>query len=123
MLPVTTFLAAVATVALVALSFSVSLRRMKVGVDVGLGNDLGLLRRIRAQGNFIEYVPLALILSALAEYRGASPTLIWVFAGLLLVGRTAHAAGMLTGTTALRAIGMLSTYAALLFGAGLATFT
>ena len=122
MLPITTFLAAAATLALVGLSFAVSLRRMKVGVDVGLGNDLGLLRRIRAQGNFIEYVPLALILSGLAEYRGATSMLLWGFAGLLLLGRAAHAAGMLTGTTGLRAIGMLSTYAAMLLGAGLAAF-
>ncbi|WP_068072180.1 MAPEG family protein [Novosphingobium lentum] len=117
MLPITTLLAALAAVALVGLSFSVSLKRMKAGTDIGTGDDPGLLRRIRAQGNFVEYVPLALILCALAEFRGASPAALWTLAGLLVVGRAAHATGMLSGSTPLRAIGIMATYGALLTGA------
>ena len=95
MLPITTQLAALAAVSLVGLSFSVSLKRMKAGTDIGMGDDPGLLRRIRAQGNFIEYVPLALILCAIAELRGASSTWLWALAGLLVLGRAAHATGKL----------------------------
>lgn len=122
MLPVTSTVAALAAVALVALSIAVSLRRKKVGVRIGFGEDLLLMRRIRAQGNFIEYVPLALILLALAEYRQAPAVLLWIVAGLLVAGRCLHFAGIMAGSTPLRAPGMLGTYGALLVGAGTLLF-
>lgn len=118
MMSLTAYVAALAALALVALSLSVSLRRMKVGTELGLGDDGVLMRRIRAQGNFVEYVPLGLILLGLAEYRGAAAVVLWAIIGLLVLGRALHAAGLLTGKTPLRAAGMLATYAALLIGAG-----
>ena len=91
--------------------------------EPGLALDHGLLeRRIRAQGNFIEYVPLAVILCGLAEYRGAGSAWVWTIAGLLILGRAAHAAGMLSGVLPLRALGMLGTYGSLLIGAAALTF-
>ncbi len=72
MLPVTSLVASLAAIALIVLSISVSLRRMKVDTRIGFGSDEILMRRIRAQGNFTEYVPLVLILLGLAEYRGAA---------------------------------------------------
>jgi uncharacterized membrane protein YecN with MAPEG domain len=122
MLPIASMVAALAAVALVALSVSVSLRRKKVGVRIGFGEDLLLMRRIRAQGNFTEYVPLALAVLTLAEYRQAPATLLWVVAGLLVAGRCLHFAGIMTGSTVLRAPGMLGTYGALLVGAGILLF-
>ena len=118
MLPVTSMVAAAAAVALIALSVSVSFRRMKAGVRLGFGDDAVLMRRIRAQGNFTEYVPLTLILLGLAELRGASTGLLWAIAGLLVVGRCLHFIGISTGSTAIRAPGMVGTYGALLLGAG-----
>ena len=117
MLPITSLVAGIAAVTLVGISFAVSLRRMKVGTEIGVGDDLTLLRRIRAQGNFIEYVPLGLIVLALTEYRGFATYILWAIAGLLFVGRLSHAIGILNGSTPFRAIGMLATYAALLVGA------
>ncbi|OJU11336.1 MAG: hypothetical protein BGN86_14780 [Caulobacterales bacterium 68-7] len=122
MLPITSHLAVAAAIALVTLSFAVSLRRMKVGVEVGLGDDVGLLRRVRAQGNFIEYVPLVLLLSGLAEYRGAGPAWLLTVVGLIVLGRASHAVGMLRGSMPLRAVGMLATYGAILAGAGAVAF-
>jgi len=115
---VSSTLAAAAAVALVALSFPVSLRRMKTGVVAGDGGDAALQRLVRAQGNFIEYVPLALVVFALAELAGASAHLLGAMGVVLVVGRAAHALGMLRGSTPLRAIGMVSTYTALLVTAG-----
>lgn len=123
MLDVTAPLAAIAAVSLVGLSFSVSLQRMKANTAIGTGDDPALLRRIRAQGNFIEYVPLALILCALAELRGAAHIWLLVLAGLLVLGRLSHAIGILSGTTPLRAVGMLATYGALLTGAAAMLFS
>ncbi|WP_395447704.1 MAPEG family protein [Aminobacter sp. UC22_36] len=122
MLPITSTTAALAAVALVVLSITVSLHRKKVGVRIGYGEDIALMRRIRAQGNFIEYVPLALILLALAEYRQASAAMLWTIAGLLVVGRCLHIAGILTGRTPLSAPGMVGTYGALLAGAAALMF-
>jgi uncharacterized membrane protein YecN with MAPEG domain len=122
MLEVTAVVASLAAVLLGGLSFSVSLARMKVGTEIGTGTDSGLLRRIRAQGNFIEYVPIALIVLGLAEYRGASAVWLWSVAGLLIVGRALHATGILSGSTPARAVGMLSTYGALLAGVAALNF-
>lgn len=122
MLPITTMLASIAALALVGLSFSVSFARMKAGVDIGPGDDPRLLRRIRAQGNFIEYVPLAVILCGLAEYRGAGSGWVWTIAGLLILGRAAHAAGIISGTQALRIVGMICTYGSLIIGAAALAF-
>ena len=122
MLPVTSVVAALAAATLVALSIAVSLRRKQVGVRIGFGEDPLLMRRIRAQGNFAEYVPLALIVLALAEYREAPAALLWVAVGLLVAGRGLHFAGIMTGRTSLRAPGMVGTYGALLVGAGALLF-
>ncbi len=122
MLPIISTTAALAAVALVALSIAVSLRRKKVGVKMGYSEDVALMRRIRAQGNFIEYVPLALILLALAEYRQAPLAMLWTIAGLLIAGRSLHFAGIMTGRTPLSAPGMVGTYGALLVGAGTLVF-
>lgn len=117
MLPITSLVAALAALFLVGLSLSVSLRRRTVGTDIGTGTDTGLLRRIRAQGNFTEYVPLALILLGLAETRGVAPGLLWTIGALILAGRACHAAGILSGRLPLRIAGMIGTYGSLIVGA------
>ncbi|MFC3727315.1 MAPEG family protein [Neoaquamicrobium sediminum] len=122
MLPITSMAASLAAVALIVISISVSLRRMKVDTRIGFGSDETLMRRIRAQGNFTEYVPMVLILLGLAEYRGAATHWIWLVAGLLVAGRALHYAGIMTGSTAMRAPGMIFTYSALLAGACILAF-
>lgn len=117
MLPVTSIVAALAALSLVALSIAVSLRRKKVGVRLGFSDDPTLMRRIRAQGNFTEYVPLALIVLAIAEYRQAPAVLLWTIGGLLVAGRCLHFAGIMTARTPLSAPGMAGTYSALIVGA------
>jgi uncharacterized membrane protein YecN with MAPEG domain len=122
MLPITGIVAALASVALVALSIPVSLQRMKVDTRIGMGNDPTLLCRIRAQGNFTEYVPLALIALGLCEYRGVPGVWLYTISVLLVLGRALHVAGMLSGVTPIRASGMVGTYGALLVGAAVLTF-
>ncbi len=117
MLPMTSVLAAVAALSLIGLSISVSLCRMSADVRIGFGADERLMRRIRAQGNFTEYVPLALIVIGLAEYRGVPSTLLAVAGGLLVAGRVLHAIGILSGRSPIRAPGMVCTYLSLLVGA------
>ena len=63
---VTAFYAALLAPLFVVLSVRVILFRRGSGSTLGDGGDPVLLRRIRVQANFAEYVPLALILMGLA---------------------------------------------------------
>ena len=64
------------------------------GVMLGDGDDPGHLALIRSQGNFIEYVPMALILIGFAEAGGASDAWIHGLGGTLLLARVLHPIGM-----------------------------
>lgn len=116
-LPITSFFVAVFAVALFALSILVTLRRGKAGVLVGDGTDEVLRQRIRAQGNFIEYVPLAVIALGLVEAHAAPPWMVMAIGGTLVGGRLLHAIGMLRSSRPLRGIGMIFTYLALVSAA------
>jgi uncharacterized membrane protein YecN with MAPEG domain len=72
---------------------TVKLRR-KFQVAIGDGENQILKRAIRAQGNFCETVPLALILLTLAEINGINPKIIHFCAIILLIGRLSHAFGI-----------------------------
>lgn len=113
-LPVTSVTAAIAALMLIALSVPVSLRRAKVRAVSGDAGDATLQRLIRAQGNFIEYAPMGLILLALVEVGVTSATMLWTIGILLIAGRGLHALGMIRGSTTVRALGMLGTFASLL---------
>jgi uncharacterized protein len=98
----------------VALTAMVIIRRAKTGVDLLDGGDVTLLRRIRAHGNFSETAPMALLLLALLEMRGLSPTWLWVLGVGLLLGRLLHAWSLLTTNAAWnRRGGMVLTLAVL----------
>lgn len=117
-LPITSFFAAGLAIALVCLSFPISLRRMKVGDLIGDSRDDLLRRHIRAQGNFIEYVPLGLVGLGLVEAQGAPAWLVVGAGAALASGRLLHAGGMLRPSASLRGVGMILTYLALLLPAG-----
>ena len=75
----------------VILSFRVVARRRDQSINLGDGGDTVMLRRIRAHGNFAEYVPLTLLLILLLELGGTTP--FWALHALglmLLVGRLLH---------------------------------
>ncbi|MFA7585369.1 MAG: MAPEG family protein [Novosphingobium sp.] len=57
------------------------------------GNDL-LMRRMRAQANFIENTPLALILIAAIELADRGGAWLAPVAAIFLLGRVAHGIGM-----------------------------
>jgi uncharacterized membrane protein YecN with MAPEG domain len=71
-------------------------RRARTGVDFMDGGDPLLLRRMRAHGNFVETVPIALLLLALLEFRGLAVEWLWILGGCLLLGRLLHAFSLLT---------------------------
>lgn len=68
--------------------------RAALNVSIGDGGDIALHERIRRHGNFVEWVPMVMILLILAETQGASSTLLHVVGGLLLLGRIIHPFGL-----------------------------
>ncbi|WP_305804635.1 MAPEG family protein [Stenotrophomonas sp. YIM B06876] len=76
-------------------------------------------RRIRVQGNFIEYGPMALLL-ALLELCGLPATWLWSFGGVLMCARLLHAYGLShnSGSSPGRVLGAMLTFANLLAMAG-----
>ena len=77
-------------------------------------------QRIRAQANFVEYVPMALILLMLVEYAGIGPRWLTMAMGATLVlGRVLHAQGLIasTGATFGRFVGTNLTALVIMTGA------
>ena len=94
------------------LTFWVILGRWKYRVSLGDGQERDLNRRIRAHANFVETVPLALILLWCVESHAFHEPLCHVFGVGLCASRILHAAGMLfprRTTNILRQIGMGTT--------------
>lgn len=116
-LPMTSIFVAIFTIALVALSIPISARRAKIGVLIGEGSDELLRRRIRAQGNFIEYVPLALIALGLVELHATPGWIVLIIGSVLVVGRLLHAIGMWRDVAPLRGLGMVLTHLILISAA------
>ena len=66
----------------------VNLRRR--GIVFGDNGDIGVIRIVRAQGNFAEYVPLALLLMGFLEVSRYSIYLLHALGVTLLVARLLH---------------------------------
>ena len=79
---------------LLALSGRVIAAVRAKGVGLGTGGNADYEAIIRSQGNFIEYVPMILILIGFAEAGGASDAWIHGLGGTLLVARILHPIGM-----------------------------
>jgi uncharacterized membrane protein YecN with MAPEG domain len=118
-LPVTSVWIAVFAIALFLLSFPVALHRKRARTSLGDGGDAALQRRVRAQGNFTEYVPMALLVIGAVEAAGYDSIVVWTLGGLMAAGRLLHAWGILGDTLPPRATGMIATFLTLVVGAGL----
>ncbi len=90
MLPVTSLYAAIFGLLLIPITYAVGLRRMKTRTSFLDGGDEVLLRRMRSHGNFVEYVPFALVLIGLAELNGAPTAYVHGMGALLLLSRIVH---------------------------------
>ena len=88
-------------------------------------SDDGVLqRKMRAFGNFTEYVPLALLLLVALELMKLPTLLIWLLGSALIIGRIAHAWGLIKtyGPSPGRAIGFFLTWFVYLVGAGICVY-
>ncbi len=86
-----------ASLLLVVLTLHVIRMRYRHKVEIGDGGVPELQRAIRAHANFIEYVPIALLLILMADLVGHQKWVVHVLGIALLVGRLAHAYGFTSG--------------------------
>ena len=122
-LPITLTIAGAGAILHIWLAARVSRLRRGYKISVGDGGNEALLRRIRAHGNYIENMPIVLILLALIELAGGDPRILWGAAILFVIARILHAFGMdRPHPSRLRAFGMMGSALALVILAGYAVF-
>lgn len=98
LLTVTLSTAAAAAILNIWLMLRIGAVRNAEKISVGDEDNENLIRRMRAQANFVENAPFVLILIGAIELSGrGEPWLAWV-AGLFIIGRIAHAFGMEGGS-------------------------
>jgi len=85
---------ALAAPLVVVLSIRVVLRRISARISLGDGDDKELKKRIRAQANCIEYLPLALLLLLMLELNQTQPMLLHACGIILIAARVVHGFGL-----------------------------
>lgn len=108
LLPTTLCLSAAALLINFWLGMRVSKLRHVMGVSIGDGGHEPIVRRMRAQANFIENVPLTLVLIAAVELAGKGGAWLAPAGAVFMLGRIAHGIGMDGNFKAGRPIGMLT---------------
>ena len=95
-LPITLLFASIFTLFALLLSARAGSYRGKAGVSILYGEPQNheLVERVRVHQNFLEYVPMLLIMMALIEANGGSATFLYSIGALLFVSRLAHAVGL-----------------------------
>jgi uncharacterized membrane protein YecN with MAPEG domain len=93
-MPITALYAGLLMPLFVILSVRVILQRRGARVALGDGGDAALLRAMRVHANFAEYVPLTLVLMALAESLRTGGWLLHTLGIALVAGRAIHAFGV-----------------------------
>lgn len=88
-------------------------------INFGDGGDTELRNRMRGHGNFIENVPIALILLLLNELNGLATETLMLLGSILLVSRVLHYVMIVTRSLPiiLRPISMLGTLGTILASA------
>jgi uncharacterized membrane protein YecN with MAPEG domain len=76
-----------------ALSANVIANRLRTGTGAGDGGEASLAQTIRTDGNFIEQVPLTLILPGFAETAAARPLVVEILGTPLVAFRLSGAYG------------------------------
>jgi uncharacterized protein len=123
--PITALWAGLLGIFMLLLGGRVVLLRNSENVLFGDGGNVALLQRMRVHGNFIENVPMALLLMLVLELNGTAPLLLNALGGSLLVARVLHAIGLssTTGRSVGRFIGTVATWLVLTAGSFLALYS
>lgn len=115
-LPITAIYGAILALMLIGLTHYVIIARAKAEVSISHAGNMDLATKIRRHGNFIENVPMALIVMGLAELGGGNATALHVAGILLIAGRLIHPFGLHpeNGAKPARIIGLVAGQVAML---------
>ncbi len=114
--PITALYAIILSLVAIGLIAPIGPLRLKKKISLLDGGDAELRVAMRRHGNFVEHVPLALILMAVVELNGAGATLLHGAGIVLVVARIAHPLGLKADdpTPPLRLVGAVGTLLATL---------
>lgn len=95
-LPITLLYAGVFAIFALVLSFRAGGYRGKTGISVLFGEpqNMELAQKVRRHQNFLEYVPMIVIVMGAIELNGGSATFLHAVGVALIVARIAHAVGL-----------------------------
>lgn len=95
-IPITLTYASIFAIFALVLSFRAGSFRGKSGVSVLYGEPMNmeLAERVRAHQNFLEYVPMFIIIMGAVEASGGSSLFLYIVGDLLIIARIAHAVGL-----------------------------
>ena len=116
-IPITAVFTALLALMLVGLSVRVTVLRARKKISFFDGGDPELGRSLRVQGNFIEYVPMALLLMGLMESLGTRHWVVYAFGAALIAARISQAFGLYSGIFPARVAGTGGTWFLLIAGA------
>ena len=123
-LPVTLLTAGLLTLWYVFISLKVSLARGQQQISLGSGAEGSDFSRIvRVQANAAEYIPLFLIVLAVLEFHELRADILYVLAGLFIVGRVLHRRALLSASVTGRIWAMQFTLWPLLIAALILLYT
>jgi uncharacterized membrane protein YecN with MAPEG domain len=106
-LSITALYAGILGIMSIVIAFQAGKIRGTTGISIGDGGNQELLLAMRRHANFVEFVPLTLVLIALLEFNGVSSTAIHCLGAGLVVARICHAVGLKADTiqSPLRGVG------------------
>ena len=95
-MPITLMYASILGIFALVLSFKAGTARGESGLSVLFGEpaNMELAQKVRVHQNFLEYVPIFLILFAAIEVNGGSSMFLYVVGDLMIIARIAHAIGL-----------------------------
>ena len=94
--PITLMYACVFGLFALVLSFRAGSFRGKTGISVlhGEPQNMELAERVRVHQNFLEYVPLIVIMMGAIEVNGGNSMFLYIVGDLLFIARVVHAIGL-----------------------------
>lgn len=95
----TALYAALLGLIMLALAIGVVRKRRTLKVGLGVGDHPELEKAVRAHANFVEYVPMALVMLSLYEAQGAPGWAIHLLGAALVIARLLHAQGLYQSRT------------------------
>lgn len=115
-IPITAIFTGILALMLVGISIRVTVLRARKKISFFDGGDPEMGAAVRVQGNFIEYVPMAIVVMGLIEAMGTKHWIVYLFGIVLVLARITHAWGLYSGVFQGRVIGTTTTWVLLAAG-------